>query len=321
MNTYSDYPEIHSISEEEEKKRRLNYEILKEERYIFRQKTKRNFIIEFSIWWFIGSAFFLYPIFLQGDSKVTISKAYLDNLGYVSIGLFFAFFPIIFRLIFGVVPFQSLRNKVLYKDFLYDPYSLTTKANPMPKGSSIQDAEMEYSLICIQESNTIAEKIYSRSGVYLLVGCMIAFMGVGIFSVLFSTPDKLNESTWDRALDYLPRFGSLFFIEYIAFFFLKQYRVIQEEYRYYEGIKRRRQDTHNFVRLVVKHKLDKDVSAILKESYKEGQSTVLKKGETTQLLEVQKLSSEETAIFSKFIDVLRDLKKTDKKARDKVAGE
>lgn len=45
-----------------------------------------------------------------------------------------------------------------------------------------------------------------------------------------------------RLLQILPRFGVLFFIEYIAFFFLKQYRILMEGYRYYEAIKRERQD-------------------------------------------------------------------------------
>lgn len=59
-----------------------------------------------------------------------------------------------------------------------------------------------------------------------------------------------------RLLQILPRFGVLFFIEYIAFFFLKQYRILMEEYRYYEAIKRERQDILS-VYLLVKEYNDK----------------------------------------------------------------
>jgi hypothetical protein len=40
----------------------------------------------------------------------------------------------------------------------------------------------------------------------------------------------------------LPRIGILVFIEIIALFFLKQYQAMREEYRYFEAIRRSRED-------------------------------------------------------------------------------
>jgi hypothetical protein len=51
----------------------------------------------------------------------------------------------------------------------------------------------------------------------------------------------------ENLLHTLPRFGILFFIETIAFFFLRQYRTAMDEYRYFEAIKRKREE--NFVLL------------------------------------------------------------------------
>ena len=53
-----------------------------------------------------------------------------------------------------------------------------------------------------------------------------------------------------------PRFGILFFIELIAFFFLRQYKAAMEEFRYYEAIKRQREETLALVAMLKRRKSD-----------------------------------------------------------------
>jgi hypothetical protein len=48
------------------------------------------------------------------------------------------------------------------------------------------------------------------------------------------------------------RFGVLFFIEFVAFFFLRQYRATMDEFRYYETAQRNRED--NLMILVLSQK-------------------------------------------------------------------
>ena len=108
----------------------------------------------------------------------------------------------------------------------------------------------------ISESKKNAEKLFSRSNNCLLVGCVISILGVFVFYLLNMQASQEATDLTSRLLQILPRFGILFFIEYIAFFFLKQYRILMEEYRYYEAIKRERQDILS-VYLLVKEYNDK----------------------------------------------------------------
>lgn len=108
----------------------------------------------------------------------------------------------------------------------------------------------------ISESKKNAERLFSRSGNCLLVGCVISILGVFVFYLLNMQASQEATDLTSRLLQILPRFGVLFFIEYIAFFFLKQYRILMEEYRYYEAIKRERQDILS-VYLLIKEYNDK----------------------------------------------------------------
>ncbi|NCD67905.1 hypothetical protein [Mucilaginibacter agri] len=58
-----------------------------------------------------------------------------------------------------------------------------------------------------------------------------------------------------------------------------------------------------------KHQSNKDLLEILKAKYLSAKtSNVLKKDETTQMIEVQKLENQETEVFTKLIDLVKLLK-------------
>lgn len=118
----------------------------------------------------------------------------------------------------------------------------------------------------IKESTQIAERIYSNSRAYLMIGCLISIAGVVMFYAPFwQASTTQSEDLSLRLFDFLPRFGALFFIEYIALFFLKQYRILLEDYRYYEAIKRDRQNKKLFLELVKRHSANQDVLKIIIE--------------------------------------------------------
>ncbi|MGI4871657.1 MAG: hypothetical protein ACRYFX_10815 [Janthinobacterium lividum] len=111
-----------------------------------------------------------------------------------------------------------------------------------------------------------------------------------------------------KLLSYLPRFGALFFIEFIAFFFLRQYRIMLEEYRYYEAIKRRRQDNLVLLNAIEANKGNPELVNLFSTVLSEASSHKLGKEETTQVLEVQKLASQELDLFGKLTELVRVVK-------------
>ena len=98
------------------------------------------------------------------------------------------------------------------------------------------------------------------------------------------------------------------FIEFIAFFFLKQYRIMLEEYRYYEAIKRKRQDNINLIDLIESHKENPELLKILTENISQSIVTKLSNGETTEILETQKIVNQDLDIFSKFTELIKEIK-------------
>ncbi len=127
--------------------------------------------------------------------------------------------------------------------------------NRANNSSVTSDIKRNYIDDYIVESRAIADRIFSTSMISLSVGLLIAVFGILIFSFNFSVSrGDGTQELGQRLLDYLPRFGTLFFIEFIAFFFLKQYRVLIEEYRYYEALKRDRQHKKFILDIIEKYK-------------------------------------------------------------------
>ncbi len=121
------------------------------------------------------------------------------------------------------------------------------------------------------------------------------------------------ENSKGKPFDYvsvIQRFSILFFIELIAFFFLRQHRVMMEEFRYYETLKRKRQD-NQFIFTLANHYEDKPetLKILLEKLSLTDPRFKLGANESTEVLEAQKIK-EEMLPIDKLIDTLKDLKKS-----------
>lgn len=263
-----------------------------------------NRVIELYVWMFIA-LLVVFPALYYSLRHHIYEDFLLEFYNQFLLGALLILTPVLFKLIFGKLPFEYLRSKregtqeIKFQD--------SHNINVVVQQHESKEKLEKYNIQCINESKAIAERIFTRSGVYLLVGCLIAFIGVAIFySPIFQQTNSIDIT--QRLLDYLPRFGALFFIEFIAFFFLKQYRIMLEEYRYYEAIKRKRQDNINLIELIETHKDNLELLKILTENISQTVITKLSNGETTEILETQKIVNQDMDIFSKFTDLIKEIK-------------
>jgi len=262
-------------------------------------------ILELYLWGFLSISIIfpaIYYTFRNGLYNNFIMEFYNQFL----LGTLLLLIPVLFKLIFGKLPLEYLRSKRegAHEIKIQDSQNI----NLVIKQHQNNNLNDDYNLVCVNESKTISEKIYARSGVYLLVGCLIAFIGLAIFySPIF--PKSSSTEIAQRLLDYLPRFGALFFVEFIAFFFLKQYRIMLEEYRYYEAIKRKRQDNLKLVELIDTYKDNIDLLKLLTENLSQTVVKRLSKGETTEILETQKIVNQDLDIFGKLTELVKEVRK------------
>ncbi len=146
----------------------------------------------------------------------------------------------------------------------------------------------------IQNFRKVAEEV-SRKSTYLLAGgIFMAFVGLLMFYM--SAPNIPKDKTIE---DYTPvfieisrSFGMLLFVEALAWFLLKQYRTLQDDYKanLYELSKK----TNIFIASLSIDKEAKEERILLLASLLQSNTTatVLKSGETTETLESQKLSNQ-----------------------------
>ena len=173
---------------------------------------------------------------------------------------------------------------------------------------SIIEKQLKNNII---ESNNIAEGLFSRSSTCLIVGCVISILGVFVFYLLNSGTEYNSLDISQQLFTLLPRFGILFFIEYVAFFFLKQYRILMEEYRYYEAVKRDRQNLLSIYYLVDKYKDEKEILELM-NNYIDKHSAEIPKYSGDNRVKMEKSLNEDMDLISKIIKLIQVIKTPDK---------
>ncbi|MCP4254043.1 MAG: hypothetical protein GY775_11665 [Candidatus Scalindua sp.] len=267
--------------------------------------------IEFMMWTMIGllaSWKFWYQLITFG-SQVTFIEIATNNSGVILFSILLVILPFLFYQIFGFMPFNALRRYAHARRIAKkEERSLSLVHIEQNKYESM-DVDKLLTLFSLS-SERLANNIYRRAGVYLLIGVLIAFSGLVFF---YSQTNKNFHSDASSPLgmlmSYGPRFGILFFIEFVAFFFLRQYKSAMDEFRYYEAIKRNREENLALIRFAKEQKEKVDIFDLIMKSKFYSDAGKLAKGETTEILESKKLQKDEIAIFEKIIESVGNIKK------------
>lgn len=271
-----------------------------------RQRRMSELLLWYTAAFIFSARFWLDLRYLNpgiGVSNVDLSdilqNRYLDLL----VGVLVGFFPLLFYQVMGKFPFEFVRWRRASHERI-DPkegdHSLVVREKGLDiENSTHQVDAIQLARVLADSSRELAEKIFARSGIYLIVGVLVAFSGLAFFYA--QTPQK--EMKWDSLLLALaPRFGILFFIELVAFFFLRQYRAAMDEFRYFESIKRKREE--NMLMLALSKPSGSGVNLLQLLEMWDLSSTPrhLSTGETTEVLETRKLTKDEISLFEKMLD-------------------
>lgn len=200
---------------------------------------------ELFIWGLLGYAI---SYWLYGDVLFNndVSSAYYNQAWILFIAI--CCIPFISEILFGDYPFALIRS--------YITSSNTEETHENEPEEDIN--HLDFLDICnqhIKKYDKIADNLQEKSLTFASLGYALAMLGILIFMYLSGqlkttdssfNPKIFEENSITSYILYmitinLPRFGVLFFIEYIAIFCLKQYRVLLEEYKYYQLLK------HNLV--------------------------------------------------------------------------
>lgn len=296
-----------------------------QEKNIKHRSRAVNRMLELYIWIFISLIVAFRPIFVGFTYGLNSQNLLLDFYTEVLLAILTLLFPYLFKLIFDEFPFEYLRNRKKNRNQyssskdLEETFEVRKETENRQEVLPKQEATVEELHILesyLRKAQKVADKIYSRGGAYLLIGCLIAFVGVLFFyfqSVALHNSIKVTDKDFDYSrllLEYLPRIGTLIFVEAIAFFFLRQYRQTMEEFRYYEAIKRQRENQYAIFKLIADFNdkpelFDKLISYC---AFGENPSK-LSQGETTTLIETEKIIPKDSELFDKLIELVKISKK------------
>jgi len=262
----------------------------------------------------VSGRFLLALVETPSDMVVdTISRYYFDLL----LGVLVTIFPLLFLQIFGSTPLQAFREMKRKSGkegmVIHGDNNIIHMPEESKAGSKAKEFDSEISAYLhrlTKDSEDLAQKIYNRSGVYLIFGVLIAFSGIFYFS--FQSLSISGEMEIGPLLISLaPRFGILFFIEIIAFFFLKQYRAAMDEFRHYESVKRSRESQLSIYLMATETFSESDFTKVVDKINFFEDVGRLSNRETTELIELNKQNNVEIEALK---EIVKDVIKAGKSA-------
>ncbi|WP_236187177.1 hypothetical protein [Pseudomonas protegens] len=274
---------------------------------------ERNRRIAEVYFWTLIVLFFLVPPSLDILDGLRPREIAMKRIENVFFALVFLVFPVLFNLIFNRLPMEAMRRAFARKFVdgsknVDESYQRNKAAEAWALNGSAAEADLcDFSAVellsrYVGNSRALSQGLYNRAGVYLLVGVLVAFSGLVFFYMATSSPVAYQGV--DLAVVMLPKFGILFFMELVAFFFLRQYRSAMDEFRYYEGIKRKREETLAMIQLLALRDKDFDVLELVKGGFFFSDGKVLSKDQSTEIIEARKLEKNEIEILEKIIDAV-----------------
>ncbi|CAH3801320.1 hypothetical protein [Enterobacter hormaechei] len=271
-------------------------------------------IMEMFLWFYVSFlTFMIYksPGIDTVPSETSAFSMFLNMSAGVK-ALVLGLIPLAFTMVYRISPIQMILRRALS---INDEVRITSVAlgvvNDEPQKSKSDLAEGYLSNLVVSSAR-LSKDIYSRGSLYILFGVIFSIVGLVFFYSQVHVSDSLStvvnipkSNSFVNELVYLaPKFGILFFIELISFFFLKQYRVTMDEFRYYEAIKRSREETLAVVKLLSVNSENVDYMAVLDRLKFSSNVGRLESGQTTELLEARRFDKDELDFLAKIAEVV-----------------
>ena len=210
---------------------------------------------------------------------------------------------VVYTVIYGISPIQKVILKISGYEDKNEGERNNRIASEIASNSDKIEAESfeNYLQKLIKGSERLSNTILSRGSLYLFLGILFSICGLSFFYMQAHTLNPEYDIT-RQIISLLPNFGVLFFIELISFFFLKQYRVTMDEFRYYEAIKRSREEMLTVIKLYLSIGKESELSDVLNKISFSSQIGKLESGQSTELLESRKLDKNELDSLTKIIE-------------------
>ncbi|QJB32313.1 hypothetical protein HF329_13645 [Chitinophaga oryzae] len=237
--------------------------------------------------------FMLYKLYLN------FSKNQFNSLDDTYLLLFIVLLGVlVFGLIYQNMPIRSLRMRI-------NTVSKPGRDQKEREEKRYEHDNPNYYLNKLSyDYRKLATAVRNTAKLYLVAGLLIAIFGVYIFVSSFfqnlKAPSELNYIEKGFFV-YVTRTSSLIFIELIAFFLLKQFRLTNDESRYYDSIKRQIEGHLLLNKLLDYYKIAPSAEIIDKFKIYENLDK-LSNGETTIQLESVKSPDAFIELFKSVMD-------------------
>lgn len=290
----------------------------------FQQRRRQGIsnIIEVVIVFAITNVFLLNGMFDATFSHIIPN--YYDGffrMPVFSKALFITFIHVIFTVVYGVSPLQLIFKKLINpRSILVNKVSSITSSVGGSEGNASavtgefgiaaeksskykSDTAEIYLKELIFSSRSLSKNIYNRGSLYLTIGLVCAFAGIAFFYSQTHVVDSSKKPS-EQVFFLLPNFGVLFFLELVAFFFLRQYKTVMDEFRYYEAIQRSREETLVVIKFTLESGKEIDFADMIDKVRSGTNPAKLEAGQSTEFLESRKLDKSELDTLTKLVETV-----------------
>lgn len=264
-------------------------------------------ILELITWILILNSLFSYGAneYRTFGGEISFKSLWWSTPVFVKTGIFWLL-PLAFTMVYrispifaGVLRVFSIRLEPTFNE----RYSIKRAEEISLRNLSRSEIAEKYVQSLVSSSTSLSKDIYSKGSVYLLFGVLFSIVGLLFFYFQIHSL-KFDGNLTNAIITMVPNFGVLIFLEFISFFFLKQYRASMDDFRYYEAIKRSREETLAVIKLLAISDEKRDYLSILDNLSFSSAVGKLETGQTSEFIEAKKYDKNEMDVLAKIVEAI-----------------
>lgn len=182
-------------------------------------------------------------------------------------------------------------------------FGITDKQEAFPEKAVVDHNIVEYLSFLIKDSRDLANTVFKRGISYFIFALMVSVLGIILF---FLRTGKAVENFDDKIYKFIfsvfDRFGMPIFVETVAFYLFRQFRITMDDFKYYNRITAIRESYLVIVKLFKSDVPKQDRDKIVKVLDLYNDPDVLKGDQKLRSSDIRSVTNDELNFLKSLLD-------------------
>lgn len=191
-------------------------------------------------------------------------------------------------------------------------FGITNHEISLDETKLVQNNLEEYLAFLIKDSKFLANTVFKRAISYFVFALLVSSLGIVLFFIRNHDTKELSDSIYKFIFTLFDRFGMPIFVETVAFYLFRQFRITMDDFKYYNRISIVRESYLILIKLFKNDLTNESLDKILPRLDLYFDPDIVSKEQNSKTAEIRKATTDELNFLQSlisFFNVNKDLKK------------